>query len=882
MKLFTLLFIAITLLPVLLCGQDQADRPASNAGMNLDQAFQKVEKAFKVHLAYNPEFCHRFELRALKEKKSATETIEAILADLPFKLSQQDESHFLIVYDEDKLRRLEAAKPIRTPVEMSGRIEDMYTHEPITGALLVLMPDGITAETDTSGKFILQCISKHENPWLEIRYIGYQTQVLAQASKTRHSLYLKLFPEISELPPVTISSVRPNLNMERINSTISHYATSFEYRIQSNPFRDVIRYVQQTTAGINATDDRSTGIQIRGSNADENLIRLNGLTLFNIDHFYGVFTSINPYIISSIDLYKSYFPAQFGGRTSSVIQMKSPEEITGWHGGVDLNLITANAYLHAPVSDKINLVAGARTTTFNLGNSGTFSSLLQNKNSTIDPLKLTDTTELTAINPDYRFNDQFAKLDIRPFSKMKLSTSYFGSYDIIESGYYNTELLSQVREGDYKEKSEWTTQAFNVSLHYDWSKQFSSELSMARSTFDFGQSILSRVRLRTIVVNENSNVSNRFINRNYRLDNKFVYNNIVFNFGAELNNNDSRAISSFNQFNFTLDTAIRNEIAGYVQADYRVLSRLTLSPGLRISHYGSESNADFSPRFAAVMQWNAAHQTSLHYGRYYQYARQSRYEDRFGREYYLWVQSDGRKYPTLISDQYEIIQALSAHRHTFKTEFYYKAVQGVVENLAIIQTPPPGNNEPLKVRNEFLVGKGRYYGVDITYEYHTKIYQAYLIYSYNLSENSFPPLDAGKYYRKAYARQHQVKTSQQFHYDRWDFSLNAVYGSPQPYNDIVSFGSQSRDRRPRQETRYLDDYFRVDGDLRYTLSFRKSRLEFSFSVLNIFDRRNTKYVQSLFTFTDQNNASSKSKKYVVGAEVETLRRTLNAGIGFHF
>lgn len=875
------IIIYLILLHFDLSGQNTKEiPPVKNKGLSLEEAFKKLESEKKIHLAFNPDLCSRFISGTWDNKHPLDLILEEIIRELPFQVKKQDESHYLVFFDTEKLSKLEKNRVAKTKINFSGTVDDISSKESIVGALIILMPDGFSTQTDHLGHFQVQYVSKHDNPWIEIKYLGYQKQIIPDPSNIKERIHVSLFPELSLLPPVTVQSSRPNLNIERIGSNIRIDPEMSAYRMQANAFKDPMRMLQQT-AGINATDDRSSGLQIRGSNSDENLIKLNGLTLFNVDHFYGVFSSINPYIVSNIDIYKSYFPSNFGGRTSSVILIKSPESLEKWKGGVDLNLITANAYLQAPISNKINLVAGVRTTTFDLGNSKAFHSILQSNNSSIDPLQLTDSTELLAINPEYKFHDNFFKLDIKPFKKLVLSASSFNSSDQLSSKYQSNSFNSGYTQGIYNESSSWSNQAANLAAKYNWTEKMETKINLARSQFNFNQQVLSIIKSRNVTTNDLSIVSNQFMNINFTIAHQWQIDKHMLSFGYEYNFNQSDAKNDFNKMRLVKDSAHNKEMAGFVQADLRFLKKIIISPGLRISHYEVNKNSDFSPRLSMTYQWNNQHATIFNLGKYYQYMRQSRYEDRFGREYYLWVQNDNKKYPSLLSRQYELKHLVRLNQVSLKTEVYYKSIEGLVENLLVVLLPiNPG--EPFRFRSENLVGKGRTYGLDLSYEHQLGKYIYYVIYSYNKSENSFPTVDNGAYYPKAYARTHQIKTNHQYTFRRLDVSMNAVYGSALPYNDVFLSGSSPKDRRPKQLTKYLDDYFRVDIDLRYTIPIAKTRLELGFSVLNLLDRVNTKYAQSLFTFQEQSAPNTRSQKYVVGAEVQTLRRTLNLNIGFHF
>lgn len=141
--------------------------------------------------------------------------------------------------------------------------------------------------------------------------------------------------------------------------------------------KDVMNFLKREV-GIDATNDLSSGLNIRGSDDYQHLILLDGISLYKAEHFYGLFSAINPNILSNIDLYKSYFPAEYGGRTSSLLKMKSIADINKISGGVDLNLLYSNLHVKIPILNNFGLLAGVRFSNQNLGKSNLSNLLFQN------------------------------------------------------------------------------------------------------------------------------------------------------------------------------------------------------------------------------------------------------------------------------------------------------------------------------------------------------------------------------------------------------------------------------------------------------------------------------------------------------------------------
>jgi hypothetical protein len=126
---------------------------------------------------------------------------------------------------------------------------------------------------------------------------------------------------------------------------------------------DVLRVIT-SLPGVKTVGEASTGFNVRGGSADQNLILYNDATIYNPSHFFGMFSSFNPDVIKDLELYKSSMPAKYGGRLSSVLDINSREgnkkNLTGSAG---VGPVTARVHLEGPiVKDKTSFIFGGRST----------------------------------------------------------------------------------------------------------------------------------------------------------------------------------------------------------------------------------------------------------------------------------------------------------------------------------------------------------------------------------------------------------------------------------------------------------------------------------------------------------------------------------------
>ena len=125
---------------------------------------------------------------------------------------------------------------------------------------------------------------------------------------------------------------------------------------------DVLRVVL-TLPGVQSVGEASTGFNVRGGSADQNLILLNGSTIYNPSHFFGFFSAFDPDIIQDIELYKSSIPEKFGGRLSSVLDITEREgNNKKFTGSAGIGLLTSRLNIEGPIDkDKTSFIFGGRT-----------------------------------------------------------------------------------------------------------------------------------------------------------------------------------------------------------------------------------------------------------------------------------------------------------------------------------------------------------------------------------------------------------------------------------------------------------------------------------------------------------------------------------------
>ncbi|SKA13556.1 TonB-dependent receptor [Sediminibacterium ginsengisoli] len=246
-------------------------------------------------------------------------------------------------------------------VTIAGYLHDIKTGEPVIGASIYIDKPRINAITDQFGYYSL--IVPKGRHTLNIQSLNMKDTRRQVMIYQDGKLNIDLYSQVTALKHVVVSSEKTNAvrNMQMGVQKIDIKA------IKQVPVvfgeADVLRVVL-TLPGVKSVGEASTGLNVRGGSADQNLILFNDATIFNPAHFFGMFSAFNPEVVKDVQLYKSGIPAKYGGRLSSVLEINSREgNKKNFTGSAGIGLLTSRVNIEGPiVKDKTSFIFGGRTT----------------------------------------------------------------------------------------------------------------------------------------------------------------------------------------------------------------------------------------------------------------------------------------------------------------------------------------------------------------------------------------------------------------------------------------------------------------------------------------------------------------------------------------
>lgn len=248
----------------------------------------------------------------------------------------------------------------RKPVIVTGYVRNARTGEPLPN-VSVFQDSANATTTDFYGHYSITILPGSRV--LNVQFIGMKDVKLQLAVYSDGQLDVDMEEKVRMLKEVVISN-RKTSNVRNVQMGVERLTIA---NIKNVPTvfgeADVLRVVT-SLPGVKTVGEASTGFNVRGGSADQNLILFNDATIYNPSHFFGLFSAFNPEVIQGIELYKSSMPASYGGRLSSVLDITSREgnkkKLTGSAG---IGLVTSRVHLEGPIgSSKTSFILGGRTT----------------------------------------------------------------------------------------------------------------------------------------------------------------------------------------------------------------------------------------------------------------------------------------------------------------------------------------------------------------------------------------------------------------------------------------------------------------------------------------------------------------------------------------
>ncbi|MDX1630193.1 MAG: carboxypeptidase-like regulatory domain-containing protein, partial [Fulvivirga sp.] len=246
------------------------------------------------------------------------------------------------------------------PYKITGTVYDAASGQAIPNANIYIPRQEIGTISDVEGRFEL---TLYEGAYqIQVSNVGYETNIKTISVKGSGYINFSLSETAEQLKEVVISGGSADRNVT--SKDIGKEVMTIESIKDIPPIGGETDVLKSLTLlpGVSTVGEASSGFNVRGGGSDQNLILLGGATIYNPSHLFGVFTAVNSSVVREVALYKGFVPAEFGGRGSSVVDVKYKKgNFNNWTGEATIGFVTSKFSAGGPVvKDKLSAIVAGR------------------------------------------------------------------------------------------------------------------------------------------------------------------------------------------------------------------------------------------------------------------------------------------------------------------------------------------------------------------------------------------------------------------------------------------------------------------------------------------------------------------------------------------
>lgn len=596
--------------------------------------------------------------------------------------------------------------------------------EPLPSAAIIILPDSFLLTADNEGKFFVRLAPGRKE--VRVSYTGFEVSKIQIELKRDTSLTAILTQRVDQLKEVMVESDRYS-NGDIVQSTRSGIHRLTQKDLNAIPAlmgeADLIKTLQLLPGTLRGVEG-SSDLFVRGGAADQNLVLLDGAPTYNTSHLFGFLSVFNPDVLDNVEAINGGFPAEFGGRLSSILNVHTIHDVPDrTHVSGDIGLISSRLFVHQPIKqDKAALwLAGRRTY--------------------IDKVVRVIGEELP-----YFFYDLNGKLLLKPSSNNDVQISHYHGEDILDifrdANDDGNGFLTSYQSGNSSQSVNWQHR-----FQSDWK----SDISLLRTKYD------------------------------YRINNEFEENKLaalsdIEDYGGKLTfSNDSlingsvayglewtrhsispSVINSEGSIAELLEGSssmgrISNEISLFGQREWAINSKLRVNAGLRAS-MGVVSNRNYyfpEPRLSFRYAVSENQAVKINYSRMVQYMHRISNSAVTTPTDIWYTVTDSVRPQT--SHQF----SLAWQRFVPKRKLYF-SVEGYYKSMRDLIGFEEGTNLFFNTdfASKLVQGRGRAYGLEWLIRKDQGKLTGWLSYTLSWSWRQFDELNRGEWFHARYDRRH--------------------------------------------------------------------------------------------------------------------------------
>jgi hypothetical protein len=735
---------------------------------------------------------------------------------------------------------------------ISGYVEDLQSGERLLGAYVA---DSISEKvTQTNGFGFFSLKLPQGRHFIITTYVGYQGETF-QVSLVQDTVHVFKLRAVNELQEVV---VRASAYNRQANTPLGMVLIPIK-QLTTLPAlgeTDVLKAIQQQP-GIQGGIEGSAGIFVRGGGAGENLFIIDDVPVYNVSHLYGFLSTFNSSAVKDIKVLKGCFPASYGGRVSSVIDVRTRDgNSQAYSGEVSVGLISSKLMFEGPL--------GNPNTTFMVSGRRSYLDVFTNL--------MKKAGWIDESFPKYYFYDLNAKL-VHTFSlRDRLYFSFYNGKDHIQN--LNETAEASGTDVTFTESNNETSGWGNMVGSLRWNHSFGGNLffntTIAYSRYNYftGRDYNSE---------EQDLLLNTSITREYHTEYTSQIHDLTgkTDFSYSITSRQTLKFGGGNTFHtfkpgtnqytyhdelleesmdtsYTNATIVANEF--YLYAGYTIMTGgTTIDLGVRASGFIAGTEKYFIPQPRIALNYMLLHNLALKAG----YSRMEQYihllsSSGLSMPTDLWIPATNQVKP-LLSDQINAgFTFVWRSSITLSAEIYQKWLYHTANyrNGASLSTD-------LRPWYEKVTqGEGRAKGLEVIVEKIQGKVTGSIAYTISKADRQYPEINQGKAFPFQYDRKHNFNLNINCVLsEKWDVSAAWIYGTGYPatlavekylpalglYNIDSEYGGEV-DYYPSPNNVRMAAYHRLDAGLHYKLKSRIGEHTVSLDIFNIYNRKNPVYM----------------------------------------
>ncbi|MFA8342782.1 MAG: TonB-dependent receptor domain-containing protein [Rhodothermaceae bacterium] len=728
--------------------------------------------------------------------------------------------------------------------DIYGTLQDATSKEPLPFASVEIKGKKLVTVTDKNGRFSFVNVNEKECE-LKAKYLGYKAKSVKVECRKRNNIVIEL-----ETSPFIISDIEV-LDIKNQFIEISNIPGLFAVSPKnyenlpmfSSP--DLMRSLQ-LMPGITSNSGGTAELYIRGGVPSENLMTLDGLQLYHLNHFYGFYSSLSAGSIKDIRIYKGGFPAKYGSKISGVVDMSSKNgDLTKPKLKLGINSLNANISAEVPISNKLSVIISGRKILFPEHLESFYKTLISNKvagDSYIGVASFSD-------KPKIFFGDAFSKITYLISENDVLTASLLFTEDNNSIKFNNVRnfydeqtqtIKDKIHTYNY-EKTFWVNKGVSFNWFRQWNSRTKTNLTVASSLFnsnyDYRENSPAQ-KIKTYQFFQKNKLSHGTVN--FELSHKSS-DYLDYDFGIRLDKSSieysSSHFSEAKPENNKITILSSNEnpfyLAGFFQNKMQISEKFKIVGGVRVTYNELTDKVYFEPRLQSIYNLAENWVIKSSIGFYRQFIVKNVDNNWHLNGNVAWVAADDKN--SLVSRAQHFTAGIKYENDDliFDVDFFYNLRKNIFP-FPYFRNMYGSNIKGLNASDGYTTG--------FEAQLIKKIGKVtgWISYSYNKSEynavvdgmnRSFVPNDFVP---------ENIKFVLQFNLPSWYLSIVMNYTAGKPYTIPVLTKSDSEMKLllpGKINEKRLDDVLRFDLSIVKKIDLGFAKGEIGFSVYNMFNSK---------------------------------------------